>query len=382
MIYIHVPFCRSFCTYCGFYSEAVPVCRGKEAGERIRFSKYTDAVCAEIEARAEEIKATLPSSRFPDNAVTLYIGGGTPSVLPLDCIQKIVKKLNETIYGDSWHNYNEFTIEVNPEDILEKGDDYVRALKVLGVNRISMGVQSFDDSILKWMNRRHDADGAEEAYWMLRGNDFRNISIDLIYGIGGMSDEVWEATVHKAIGLSPSHISAYQLSVEDNSALADLVDSGRYIEASEEVCCRQYEILCGLLQDAGYKHYEVSNFAYPGFEARHNSAYWRRVPYVGLGPGAHSAVASSGGKVNARLWNSQSESDYVSEKEILTDEDIHVEEIMLALRTSDGIEPEKLPADVVEKLLSEGALTWTIWRRLRIPEEKFFVSDEIIRELI
>lgn len=303
-------------------------------------------------------------------------------MLPLDCIQKIVKKLNETIYGDSRHDYNEFTIEVNPEDILEKGDDYVRALKVLGVNRISMGVQSFDDSILKWMNRRHDAAGAEEAYWMLRGNDFRNISIDLIYGIGGMSDEVWEATVHKAIGLSPSHISAYQLSVEDNSALADMVDSGRYIEASEEVCCRQYEILCGLLQDAGYKHYEVSNFAYPGFEARHNSAYWRRIPYVGLGPGAHSALASSEGKVNARLWNSQSESDYVSEKEILTDEDIHVEEIMLALRTSEGIEPEKLPADVVEKLLREGALTWTIWRRLRIPEEKFFVSDEIIRELI
>ena len=380
MIYLHVPFCRSFCTYCGFYSEAVPACPGN--GDMARFERYADSVCAEIVSRADEIRSTLPTGALSGKIDTLEIGGGTPSVLPLSVVSRMVHTLNNTVFGEQYHDYLEFTFEVNPEDVVEKGEDYLKGLMALGVNRFSMGIQSFDDRILRWMNRRHDAEHAEQAYWMLRSNGFRNISIDLIYGVGGLTDEVWEATVHKAIGLSPSHISAYQLSIEEGSALAMLADSGKYQEASEETCRRQYETLCSLLTEAGYHHYEVSNFAYPGFEARHNSAYWRRVPYVGLGAGAHSALAGPDGKVNVRKWNSESESCYVAEKEILTEENMLMEAVMLGLRTDTGVDPACLPHAPMSMLLDEGALEWTREGNLRIPEDHFFVSDEIIRELV
>ena len=384
MIYIHIPFCRSFCTYCSFYSEAIPVCKGRkqEDGESERFGRYAEAVVSEAAARAEEIRATMPEDCFSQKVDTLYIGGGTPSVLPSHVLSDIVTGVNNAVFGSPRYDYSEFTMEVNPEDIVEKGDDYVKSLLELGVNRISVGVQSFDDDVLRWMNRRHDAEHAEQAYWMLRSNGFRNISIDLIYGVGGLTDEVWEATVHKAIGLSPSHISAYQLSIEEGSSLAVRADSGKYQEASEETCRRQYETLCSLLTEAGYHHYEVSNFAYPGFEARHNSAYWRRVPYVGLGAGAHSALAGPDGKVNVRKWNSESESCYVSEKEILTEENMMMETVMLGLRTDAGVDPACLPHAPMSMLLDEGALEWTREGNLRIPEDHFFVSDEIIRELV
>ena len=164
--------------------------------------------------------------------------------------------------------------------------------------------------------------------------------------------------------------------------MAMLADSGKYQEASEETCRRQYETLCSLLTEAGYHHYEVSNFAYPGFEARHNSAYWRRVPYVGLGAGAHSALAGPDGKVNVRKWNSESENCYVADKEILTEENMLMETVMLGLRTDTGVDPACLPHAPMSMLLDEGALEWTREGNLRIPEDHFFVSDEIIRELV
>lgn len=380
MIYLHVPFCRSFCTYCGFYSEAVLACPGN--GDMARFDRYADSVCAEIVSRADEIRSTLPTGALSGKIDTLYIGGGTPSVLPLSVVSRIVHTLNNTVFGEQYHDYLEFTFEVNPEDVVENGAEYLKELMALGVNRFSMGIQSFDDRILRWMNRRHNAEHAEEAYWMMRGLDVRNISIDLIFGVGGLSDATWEATLHKAIGLSPSHISAYQLSVEDGSALSRLVAEGKYREAGEEDCRRQYDMLCSMLYEAGYHHYEVSNFAFPGMEARHNSAYWRRVPYIGLGPGAHSALADAEGKVNVRRWNTESESGYVSEMETLSEEDVKVEEIMLGLRTDDGVDPALLPEKVVDRLMKEGALAKNVWGKIRIPEDHFFVSDEIITELI
>lgn len=380
MIYLHVPFCRSFCTYCGFYSEAVPACPGN--GDMARFDRYADSVCAEIVSRADEIRSTLPTGALSGKIDTLYIGGGTPSVLPLSVVSRIVHTLNNTVFGEQYHDYLEFTFEVNPEDVVEKGEEYLKGLMALGVNRFSMGIQSFDDRILRWMNRRHNAEHAEDAYWMMRGLNVRNISIDLIFGVDGLSDATWEATLHKAIGLSPSHISAYQLSVEDGSALSRLVADGKYHEAGEDVCRRQYDMLCSMLYEAGYHHYEVSNFAFPGMEARHNSAYWRRVPYVGLGPGAHSALADAEGKVNVRRWNTETESGYVSELETLSEGDIKVEKIMLGLRTDDGVDPALLPEKVVARLMKEGALAKNVWGKIRIPEDHFFVSDEIITELI
>ena len=333
MIYIHVPFCRSFCTYCGFYSEICSRSAPQQVQNRF-FEDYADALCAEIEARRAEISAARrglagsaemcpagsrtasdpsqaslgPSlsraeggTSLPDTppaspsgpAVplglagscgapdTLYIGGGTPSVLPFDLLKRIVSALGPS-------DYEEFTVEVNPDDLVSGGPSYVAALRGLGVNRISMGVQSFDDGILRWMNRRHDAAEAREAFRLLRAAGFDNISIDLISGLSQLSDGLWEKTVTETLALRPEHISAYQLSIEEDSALEAMVKDGRYSEATDEQCRRQYDTLCRLLADAGYVHYEVSNWALPGREAVHNSAYWRRVPYVGLGPGAHS----------------------------------------------------------------------------------------------
>ena len=443
MIYLHVPFCGSFCTYCDFYSE---ICRSRQAS-----NEYADAVIAEIRDRRKELEMNMSAQ---DAVNTLYIGGGTPSVLPLDVLSRIVGAVSQTErlslvterlslvterlslvterlslvteqlslvtepveVTTPTELFDEFTVEVNPEDIVEKGREYVRGLLALGVNRISMGIQSFNDDILRWMNRRHDAGNAVKAFHILRESGVRNISIDLIFGISQLTDETWKDTIEKALELSPEHISAYQLSIEEGSALAKMVADGRYVEASEEQCRRQYDILCRCLGRSGYHHYEISNFAKPGFEAVHNSAYWRRAPYIGLGPGAHSLTG------NVRSWNSQelphrqqdetsscnpdrisscnpdSTSCQTSSRnpsgklatysrnfETLSPEDIRVERIMLSLRTDKGLEAAELYslADraVINSLLSEGALEKQ-GDSIRIPEEHLFTSDEIIRELI
>lgn len=390
MIYLHVPFCGSFCTYCDFYSE---ICRSRQA-----FNEYADAVIAEIRDRRKELEMNMSAQ---DAVNTLYIGGGTPSVLPLDVLSRIVGAVSQTErlslvteqlslvtepveVTTPTELFDEFTVEVNPEDIVEKGREYVRGLLALGVNRISMGVQSFNDDILRWMNRRHDAGNAVKAFHILRESGVRNISIDLIFGISQLTDEIWKDTIEKALELAPEHISAYQLSIEEGSALAKMVADGRYVEATDEQCRRLYDILCQSLRLAGYHHYEISNFAKPGFEAIHNSAYWRRAPYIGLGPGAHSLTG------NIRSWNSQELPHrnivtYSRNFETLSPEDIRVERIMLSLRTDKGLETTELYSladrTVIETLLNEGALELH-GTRIRIPEDRLFTSDEIIRELI
>ena len=378
MIYVHVPFCGSFCTYCDFYSEIA--CPGRD------FSAYTDEICREIRRRAEEIRSTLEVN-------TLYIGGGTPSVLPLPCIGRIISTAGDM----AGRNFSELTVEVNPEDIVEKGPDYVRSLRALGVNRISMGVQSLDDGILRWMNRRHDAAGAREAFRILRQAGMDNVSVDIIFGISHLTEDTLLNTLREIISWSPEHISAYQLSIEDGSALAGMIDSGRYAEASDEQCLRQYRLVCRELREAGYEHYEISNWARPGFGAVHNSAYWSRQPYVGVGPGAHSLLIrseapasgswpegtrpsqaelgplplepraaspfepicrASGAPIQIRMWNSQSLTGWKQESEALSDEEIREEEIMLGLRTLEG------------------------WNGRRLSEDEWFVSDGIISDIL
>ncbi|MBQ6178420.1 MAG: coproporphyrinogen III oxidase family protein [Bacteroidales bacterium] len=446
MIYLHVPFCESRCTYCGFYSNVISNVILSEA-KNLCYEAYADAVCAEVAARREEIARTLEVN-------TLYIGGGTPSVLPLDVLSRIVNAIkgnslspegamppnpprfalrpvspaashpfmwpraatgsagiplpasnDKTVILSEAKNlfpWSEFTVEVNPEDIVRKGEEYVKGLLALGVNRISMGVQSFDDGILWWMNRRHDSAAAVEAFRILRHCGVGNISIDLIFGLPQLSESVWTDTLEKALDLGPEHISAYQLSIEEGSALEKLIAKGGFAEATEDQCREQYDQLCARLGEAGYHHYEVSNFSRPGYEAVHNSAYWRRVPYVGLGPGAHSLSAGS-----VRSWNSRdlprrlqdgSLKTYSKEEELLTTEDIRVERIMLPLRTDMGLQETELRSLAgdysVDLLLASGALVRCHPERvpepvegrsegfLRIPEDHFFVSDDIISDLI
>ena len=424
MIYVHIPFCRSFCTYCDFYSEVASRCRKAEdaAAQDALFGEFAEALCAEAAARAREIS---------DDVNTLYIGGGTPSVLPLSAFRRIV-----AASGVCRRPFEEFTVEVNPEDIVEKGHAYVEGLLELGVNRISMGVQSFDDSILKFMNRRHSAAEAVRAYAILEEAGVRNISIDLIFGLPQLSASLWRETLEKALGISsrgvlPQHISSYQLSVEPGSMLARLVERGVWSEAPEDICQEQYSILCETLSSVGYNHYEISNFARPGYEAVHNSAYWSHVPYIGLGPGAHSFVSRHSGLTSpaappspsffpTRQWNRPDLQAYmaaaragdfssVRESETLTQDQIDLEHIMLGLRTSAGLpadylcsrcDPESLakalalghlvpvsglqltssdPARPVCPVCPESlpADTW-----LRIPERHFFISDTIISSLV
>ena len=403
MIYVHIPFCRSFCTYCDFYSEAVPGCKGRGTLDQRLFLRYQKALCDEILSRRHEITGEIN---------TLYIGGGTPSVLPLSFFEALLQTLKQAGVRT---DFEEFTVEVNPEDVVEKGEGYIRGLTRLGVNRISMGVQSFDDGILKWMNRRHNSGNARRAYHIIESSGMENISIDLIFGLGRQTLKQWEDTVHQALEISssgklPPHISAYQLSVEPGSMLAEFVRRGTFREASQEECRQQYDLLCKCLNEAGYHHYEISNFALEGKEAIHNSAYWDHVTYTGFGPGAHSFLVSedSGNQpVIMRKWNnpdlkayldrfgrtgeggdsmnSSIPPDAVVGSEILTKEQYDLETLMLSLRTSAGVDEGFLRAHTdsraLEKMLSCGCLVPAMEGRIRIPEESFFISDGIIAEI-
>ena len=379
MVYVHIPFCRSFCTYCGFYSEVAPKCR------ETQFEEFASALVKEIEIRHQDIQGVFASG----DVNTLYIGGGTPSVLPLTVFEKLLAALGRS-------KFDEFTVEVNPEDIVEKGQDYVEGLLDLGINRVSMGVQSFDDRLLKWMNRRHTSLQAVQAYRILESAGVDNISIDLIFGLPQLTDELWDDTLEKALAISsrgnlPKHISAYQLSVEEGSMLEKMISKGMCAEAPEEECRRQYEKLCRVLQQAGYEHYEISNFAMPGYHAKHNSAYWKHVPYVGLGPGAHSFLDGK------RLWNADDLSAYLKAgsnggfseirgSETLDQEQKKIEKMMLGLRTAAGVE-EKFLRDsctgaVLAEALANGNLEALGNGMVRIPEDRFFISDNIISSII
>lgn len=388
MIYLHVPFCRSFCTYCDFYSEVASRC---VSDEQKKFGIYADALCREVRERRDE---------FNDDVNTLYIGGGTPSVLPLSVFARLVEALREVGLDC---DFEEFTVEVNPEDIVEKGEAYVEGLLKLGVNRISMGVQSFDDGILQWMNRRHDAAASRRAYGILENAGVDNISIDLIFGLPQFPDAGWRGSLSQALDISgkgvlPKHVSAYQLSVEPGSALASLVAKGVWEEAADDLCSRQYDILCSELKAAGYNHYEISNFAQPGYEAVHNSAYWSHVPYVGLGPGAHSFLKTdiSGNPVHMRKWNKPDIASYLAaassgdfsqvvEHEVLTSEQLALEHVMLGLRTSSGLPEsflmEHCEPSAVSEALSSGNLERCPGGMIHIPESRFFISDAVISAL-
>jgi len=368
MIYIHVPFCKSFCVYCGFYSENLSRCGGENAART-----WAGAIEKEALSRKEEILSTAETD-------TLYVGGGTPSVLPLSVLEEAVSTVKDILGKSSCDTFEEFTIEVNPDDVVKNGLPYLEGFLRMGVNRISMGVQSFDEGILHWMGRRHSSEDIPKAVSLIREAGFRNLSIDLIFGISGLDDKVWEDTLSKAVSLSPEHISAYQLSVEEGSLLDEKVSKGEYVEADELRCRLQYGILCDTLSKAGYEHYEVSNFSKQGMRAIHNGAYWKRVPYVGLGPGAHSLCGA-----HLRKWNSDSFPEYHSSEETLSDEEIREEKIMLSLRTSDGIPSKDLlkmsDPKMVRLLLENGSLV-SEGDRVRISEERFFTSDDIIRTLL
>lgn len=327
-------------------------------------TRFVDALCLEAVRR----RSFFAPGEKPK---TLYFGGGTPSLLAPEQFRTIVETLKRSYDLSA---LEEFTIEVNPDDIVsEDGAAKMWAWRESGVNRISMGIQSFRDEDLKWMNRRHSAESAEAAFRRLRKAGFDNISIDLIFGYPLLDEKGWEFNVSKALELHPDHISCYQLSIDPDSMLAAKAEEGKFQMTDDEICAQEYSYLQRRLREAGYLHYEVSNFSLPGRHSRHNSGYWSRDPYLGLGPAAHSFDGE-----RSRSWNAADLQQWLSGEggggEQLTDEDVLNEKIMLGLRTSRGIEASLLSDEAKKNaslLVQEGG-------RYRIPEDKFFISDSII----
>ena len=375
-IYLHVPFCNSRCIYCGF-------CSTVSKGLR---QKYIPALKREISERGDFFSSLYESDRI---VKTLYVGGGTPSILPPELLKEAVSAIRETF---TIAEEIEFTVEVNPDDITE---DYAGSLRKMGVNRVSMGVQSFKDSHLKWMRRRHDSQTAVNAYRILRKAGFDNISLDLIFGFPLMTVRDWEDNLDTIIELSPEHISAYQMGIDPDTPLERMEKPGELSLPSQEDSERMYKILQAKLKVAGYVQYEVSNFCKPGYHSRHNSSYWNRTPYLGLGPGAHSFIGM------AREWNTSDIATWCNlsiltlrEGETLSPEDVFNEILMLGLRTAAGVSLDTLRncgpqsplfiSDLLPKLSameSNGLITLTPDGKIKIPPGKFFISDGIIRDL-
>lgn len=311
-LYLHIPFCQRRCSYCGFFSTTALGCR----------EAYIDALCREMHLRGG------------CSLRTIYLGGGTPSLLKPSMLQRLFTTIFEVYDIDS---DAEVTMECNPDDIT---DEYAWMLSEVGVNRVSMGIQTFSDDRLRFLNRRHDSLQAVKAFGHLRRAGFSNISIDLMFGLPGETLEDWRDDINRALALGMEHLSAYSLMYEEGTPLYRLLEQGEVSEMDEEVYLSMYETLVEALSKAGFEHYEISNFALPGFRSRHNSSYWDGTPYIGIGAGAHSYdgnvrqanVADLGSYLHAISQNN-----LPCEVEILTLADHYNDMVATTLRTKEGI---------------------------------------------
>ena len=392
-IYIHIPFCKSRCIYCGFYSTT----------QMEQRQQYVDTLCQEWQLRRDEIA---------DPIHTIYVGGGTPSLLTGDQLRQIFDHIIPA-QGSSWHGMGasacnmacdrEVTIECNPEDITVP---FAAMLEPLPVNRISMGAQTFCDQRLRWLHRRHSAAQLPLAVERLRSAGFSNISIDLMYGFPGETLADWQHDIDQALALGVEHISAYCLMVEEGTQLFDqlhkreeALGDNAYEKTpempltlcDEELERKMYEVLIDRLTAAGYEHYEISNFARRGFRSRHNSSYWHNVPYIGLGAAAHSYDG------RCRSWNVSDIHRYMtavnhgelpSEREVLDDDTRYNDTITVALRTSDGLDLTTLSPLHRSHCLREAArylddgLLRMDGNRLILTRKGLFVSDMVMAGLM
>ncbi|MCM1483790.1 MAG: radical SAM family heme chaperone HemW [Muribaculaceae bacterium] len=367
-IYIHIPFCAAKCLYCDFYS--MP---RKERHDLI--DKYPDALMREYSARCGEIAH--------EPVTTVYIGGGTPTSLPIDMLEGLIKVFNHD-------SVKELTIEVNPEDVTE---DVARRLISAGVTRISMGVQSLNDTELRTVGRRHNSQQAIEAFHTLRHAGASNISLDIIYGLPHQTIESWTHTLDTILELGAEHLSAYALAYEPGTRLHAMLNAGKISEASQELYEKMYNILCERTRQHGMEHYEIANFALPGLHSRHNSSYWNFTPYLGLGAGAHSFDGT------VRRYNPTNVAQYISNPTnfTLTEQESHRERyndyIMTSLRTSAGIDIDLTSrlfgvdmADMTltkaEALTLHGSLKVTAAGHYAIPKEKWLLADAITLNFI
>lgn len=369
-IYIHIPFCKSRCIYCGFYSTTLLDLR----------KKYINAVCREMELRKNYIREPFS---------TIYLGGGTPSLLDEAELTKLFLYINNVYDVD---RNAEITMECNPDDITP---EFTNMLSRLPINRVSMGAQTFADSRLRLLHRRHNSDEVKHAVKLLREAGIKNISIDLMFGFPDESLSQWKEDISAALALNVEHISAYSLMYEEDTPLWKMLDTGKVKEIDEELSLAMFKELVRQLTDAGYEHYEISNFARPGYRSRHNSSYWHQVPYIGLGAAAHSF------DLNSRQWNVADLKLYIEEinngiipmeREELDNDTTFNDIITTALRTSDGIDLNALETrlgkryrntliSAAGKHLEQGLLEIR-HDRLRLTSEGIFISDMVMSDLM
>jgi len=358
-LYIHIPFCKSRCIYCGFYSTTLLELR----------QQYINAVCKEIKMRGQA------------SIGTIYLGGGTPSILN----ESQLRNIFETIYiYNKVEKDAEVTIEANPDDITP---EFAILLARLPINRVSLGIQTFDDKRLRFLRRRHNAPQAKNAVKLLRDAGIKNISIDLMYGFPQETLQDWEQDIKTALSLHVNHLSAYCLMIEEGTPLYDM----KIYKPDEELERNMYYTLINHMKQAGFEHYEISNFSLPNFHSRHNYSYWTGIPYIGIGAAAHSF------DVKSRSWNIADIRKYIQgmeqgerlfEHEEIDEVTRYNDTITVALRTAEGLNLESLDdkyrrycLDNAQRFLKEGLLTKEA-NNLRLTHSGLFISDMIMSELM
>jgi len=398
-IYIHIPFCNSKCAYCGFYS--LPSLKLKE--------RFLEALKAEIVARKDYLKQrshcgldpqspSLLESHHTPPINTIYFGGGTPSLLSIKEISELLQLIRETYpVADN----AEITLEANPDTLSLA---HLEGLRQLGVNRLSIGIQSFFDNDLKYLSRRHDSQHARQCIDWAKQAGFSNISIDLIYGLPTSNAKQWNRNLDLFFALDLPHLSAYALTLEPNAILTKQIELGKAHPVNEEDALRDYDILCQRANENGYLHYEISNFCRRGMHSKHNASYWFGTPYIGFGPSAHSFDGIS------RQWNVSSVEKYCAripepevaehsrsiegpsyETESLSPEQHYDEYVMLRLRTHWGIDLKWLKREMGERfssyceqhaqpLIAQGRLSQTR-EFLYLTDAQMLFADGVAEEL-
>lgn len=381
-IYVHIPFCASRCIYCGFYSTV-----GREAQQE----RYIEAVKREMAKRRTYLSEADRKGPF-----TIYIGGGTPSVVKPHLLVGLTEAIKQEFSLED-KDIAEFTMECNPDDIAVRAGgglqsrnvpDLVRAMNDMGVNRVSMGVQTFSDERLRFLRRRHTAEQIPMAMDILRNGGIGNISIDLMFGFHDETLGEWQEDLQRALALNPEHISAYSLMYEEGTPLYRMQKEGKVMENDEETCRQMYEMLIDTLTEAGYEHYEISNFAKPHRRSIHNSNYWNDSHYIGLGAAAHSYNG------NSREWNVSSLQQYTdNESGGITREAIDAvthynDMVTTALRTKEGLRLDCLEETYLDYILKSarrdiGNGNLAVDNHcLHLTRQGLFISDDVMSNLI
>ena len=358
-IYIHIPFCKSRCKYCDFFSTT----------HLQKQAQYVEALLAEWQIRQHQLSEPIH---------TIYIGGGTPSTLDTAALARILQAILSTCTD---HRPHEITIEANPGDItLEKA----QAWRAMGINRLSIGIQSFQDHLLQLIGRRHNANQAIQAVQLAQAAGFDNISIDLMYALPDQTMQMWQHDVQQALSLGVQHISTYGLIYEEGTVLTTLLEHGQIEAVDEDTEMLMYDYLVEQLTANGFLHYEVSNFALPNRHSRHNSSYWNHTPYIGLGAGAHSYDGLH------RQWNISDLDVYIQralahdlqpEIETLTPEQKHTERIMLGLRTCQGVPKDMINISKALPYLQQGLLREN-GNNILATTQGYHILNRIIEDLI